>query len=141
MDEFGCQIINISLSAKEDTEELREAVAYAEARGAVLVSCVGNGGEAGSVCYPAAYEPVIAVGAAEGDRAAAFSQPGADVLAPGVDLTAATNRNGTAPASVSGTSYACALVSGLCARLRAACPDLSPGELRRALFDLAPLAL
>lgn len=137
VDVFHCQIINISLAVAEDSEALRAAVDHAENMGAVIVSVTGNDGEAGGVYYPAAYETVIAVGAADGENAAAFSQRGADILARGVGLTAATNKNGAAPAAVSGTSYSCALISGVCAKLRAAYPVLSPAELRQGLYTLA----
>ncbi len=137
VDEFGCRIVNISLAVAEDSEALREAVAYAESRGAVLVSVTGNDGASGVVYYPGAYASVIAVGSADGESAAPFSQNGADVLARGVGLTAASNRNGAAPATVSGTSYSCAIVSGFCAKLWAAYPSLSPAELRQALYALA----
>ena len=134
---FHCQIINISLAVAEDSEALRDAVAHAERMGAVIVSVTGNDGEAGGVYYPADYETVISVGAADGENAAPFSQSGADVLAPGVGLTAATNKNAAAPTVVSGTSYSCALVSGICAKLRAAYPALSPAALRQGLAALA----
>ena len=135
--ELDCRIVNISLSTAEDTPELRDAVAYAEAQGVVIVSAVGNDGEAGQTCYPAAYETVIAVGTADGGIPAHFSQPGADVLVEGVDLTAATRRNSEKPAQVSGTSYSCAQLAGLCARLMQIYPDLTPAALRARLYGLA----
>ncbi len=68
---------------------------------------------------------------------ASFSQKGADVLADGVELLTATNHNGATPASVSGTSYSCALVTGICARLIASDPELSPQGVREALYAQA----
>lgn len=137
VDLFDCQIINISLCTAEDSEELRQAAAYAEAQGTVIVAAVGNDGEEGIPYYPAAYGTVIAVGSADGREAAGFSQDGADVLTPGIGLTVATNRNRVAHDTVSGTSYSCALVSGLCARLRLEYPELSPAGVRAALYGLA----
>lgn len=83
VDLFDCRIINISLCTEEDSQELRSAAAYAEEHGAVVVAAVGNEGAEGPAYYPAAYDTVIAVGSSEGDHAAAFSQPGADLLAEG----------------------------------------------------------
>lgn len=137
VDEFDCRIINISLSTPEDSEELRAAVAYAESRGVLIVTCAGNDGEDGPVYYPAAYPTTVTVGSAQGDHPASFSQTGADLLTDGVDLTAATNKNSAAPAVVSGTSYSCAIISGFCARLLALYPTLTPAELRQALYSLA----
>ena len=137
VDEFGCRIINISLSTPEDSEELRDAVAYAESRGVLIVTCTGNDGEDGTVYYPAAYPTTISVGSAEGDHPASFSQTGADLLTDGVGLTAATNKNSIASTVVSGTSYSCAIVSGLCARLLTRYPGLTPAEVRQTLYALA----
>ncbi len=98
---------------------------------------MGNEGAEGPAFYPASYGTVIAVGSSEGDHAAAFSQPGADLLAEGANLTAPTNKNRKLPAPVSGTSYSCAIVSGICARLLLRYPELSPAELREVLYALA----
>ncbi len=137
VDEFGCSVINVSLSAAQDSEELRSAVQYAEDRGVQIVSAVGNDGPGGQTCYPAAYDTVVAVGAAEGDRQAKFTQPGADVVTGGVGLTAATNRNSSTPTKVSGTSYSCPVLSGIVAKLMRAYPGLTLPELRDALRFLA----
>ena len=72
VDRFGCRIVNISLCTTEDSQELREAVAYAEAKGVVLIAAVGNDGEDGQTYYPAAYETVIAVGSTDGDTVASI---------------------------------------------------------------------
>lgn len=137
VDRFGCQIINISLCTTENSPELQAAADYAEAKGVLLIAAVGNDGEDGRTYYPAAYETVVSVGSADGEGAAAFSQPGADLLAPGIDLVTATNKNSKSPTTVQGTSYSCALVSGLCARLLAGRPDLTPAQMRNALYALA----
>ena len=137
VDRFDCRIINISLCTAEDSAELRAAAAYAEAHGVLLIAAVGNDGEEGSPYYPAAYDTVIAVGSAQSGTAARFSQNGVDLLAEGAGLSTATNKNGAGSVTVQGTSYSCALVSGLCARLLACYPELSPAEARTALFALA----
>ncbi len=137
VDAFGCSIINISLSTSEDSEELRRACAYAEEKGVVIVSAAGNDGEGGPAYYPAAYGSVISVGSSSGGGAAGFSGNGPYVLAEGVDLTAASCRNGSAPVTVSGTSYSCAIVTGVCAGIRARYPDMTPAEVREALAQLA----
>lgn len=137
VDRFGCRVVNISLCTTEDSAELRTAVAYAEAQGVILIAAVGNDGEDGKTYYPAAYESVIAVGSADGDQVAPFSQSGADILAEGVDLLTATNHNATTPDLVSGTSYSCALISGICARLITAHPELTPENVRKTLYSHA----
>ena len=137
VDRFDCRVINISLCTTEDSAELRAAVEYAEAHCVILVAAVGNDGEDGKTYYPAAYETVIAVGSTSGDEVALFSQSGADILAEGVDLLTASNRNGALPEVVSGTSYSCALISGVCARMLATDPKRTPEDVRKDLYSEA----
>lgn len=137
VDRYGCRVVNISLCTTEDSAELRAAVDHAEANGAILIAAVGNDGEDGKTYYPAAYETVIAVGSADGGAVASFSQSGADILAEGVNLRTATNRNSATPTSVSGTSYSCALISGICARMIMEDPGLTPEAVRNTLFSRA----
>ena len=137
VDLYQCRVVNISLSTAEDSPELRAAVAWAEAQGVLITAAVGNDGAEGATAYPAAYDTVIAVGAADGAGPAAFSQPGVDLLCEGTQLAAATRRNSLAAATVSGTSYACARIAGVCARLVSTYPDLSAAQLRKGLYALA----
>ena len=74
--DHGADVINLSLSGPADSPLQSEAVAYATARGVVLVAAAGNDGSE-ELQYPAAYEQVIAVAAStERDRLAAFSTRG-----------------------------------------------------------------
>ena len=140
VDHYHCRIINISMGMTTDDPALREAVEYALAQGAVIVSAVGNQNMTAPerVYYPAAYDGVIGVGAADGEQAADFSQRHhVDVLAQGVDLLTATNRNSAKAQTRSGTSFSCAAVSALCAAIWAAEPDLSADQVRERLYASA----
>ena len=140
VDRYDCRILNISMGTTEDSAQLRAAVEYALAQGAVIVSAVGNSNRSApqSVYYPAAYDGVIGVGAADGERAADFSQRhGVDVLAQGVSLETVTHRNAAEVSLRSGTSYACAYVSGLCAALLRDDPSLRAEKVCRSLFASA----
>lgn len=136
VDRYDCRIINISMGMTQDEPALREAVEYALARGAIIVSAVGNSNQTApeSVYYPAAYDGVIGVGSADGEWTASFSQRhGVDVLAQGVNLQTVTNRNTAKAQTSSGTSYSCAIVSGLCAAIWTEEPELSADEVRERL--------
>ena len=140
VDRYNCRIVNISMGTTEDSQELRAAVEYAQCRGALVISAVGNDNRTDPerVYYPAAYDGVIGVGAADGEGAAPFSQRhGVDVLAPGTNLATASNRNSAQPELRSGTSYACAVVSGICARIWTEEPELTADEVKQRLFDMA----
>lgn len=152
IDVYGCRVINISMGVPEDAEELRRAVAYAEKKGVVVVSAVGNDHVyyPQRSYYPASYPTVIGVGAAAGKVAegvpqggrregdwlvADFSQRnGVSVLAEGLNLATVTNSNAAEARLRSGTSYACAYVAGLCTRLLAGTSSLSPAEVRGILY-------
>lgn len=138
VDRYDCRIINISMGTTEDNAELRSAVAYAVERGALIVSAVGNENltEPEAVYYPAAYDGVIGVGAADGDRAADFSQRSSvDVLAQGVGLKTVTRRNAAEYELRSGTSYACAYVSGVCADIWSKSPELTSEQVYERLLE------
>ncbi|MBR0457877.1 MAG: S8 family serine peptidase [Victivallales bacterium] len=85
----GANLINLSLGFSYSSSTLQAAIEYAQANGVVVVAAAGNSGEKthSTVCYPAAYEGVIAVGAVDamGERAS-FSSTGPElvIMAPGV---------------------------------------------------------
>lgn len=140
VDKYDCRILNISMGCTAESAELEDAVRYAQERGAAIVSAVGNENQTHPerVYYPAGYDGVIGVGAADGRQCAAFSQRcGVDVLAPGVNLPIVTNRNAAKCERKSGTSYACAYISGVCGQLLTQNPNLTAAEVRAELFAMA----
>lgn len=140
VDKYDCKIINISMGTTTDDDSLRKATQYALDKGVIVVSAVGNEQVVAPerVYYPAAYDGVIGVGAAWGSGAAEFSQQNfVDVLAPGVNLKTVTNKNAAKWEIRSGSSYACAYVSGVCAKLWNENPDLSSKEVCQKLFENA----
>ncbi len=66
--EHDVDIINLSL-AGPDNDVLEEAVAAMAARGVVLVAAAGNAGPRAPPQFPAAYRNVVAVTAADAQRA------------------------------------------------------------------------
>ena len=138
VDVHGADIINVSLGIKKDGSELRDAVAYAEERGVLVVAAVGNDGADGDPYYPAAYASVLAVGSHDknGDVSDFTQQNGtADILAPGEDVWLASRNGKTYGAK--GTSYAAAHVSAAAALLLARQPDLTAEDLRQTLLTSA----
>lgn len=143
--DMGADVVNISFGTPNDSPALREAIEYAQARGAVIVASAGNDGSRG-ITFPAAYPGVLSV-AASGEvdangtldfrLTAPFAQfgEGVDYLAPGVDLLS------TFPARLcgqgewdcvevdyargTGSSFATPIVAGAVANMLAAYPDRS----------------
>lgn len=106
----GAQVINLSLGGLNESSLLQSALDYALAKGVQIVAASGNSG-ASQPLYPARYAPVISVGAVdENGQVASFSNAGADVLAPGVNVLANSLDGGYAP--VTGTSFSAPHVSG-----------------------------
>jgi len=115
----------------------RKAVAYALAKGAVLVAPAGDDGpEHGQVNYPAAYPGVISVGAFnKGFAKAWFSSRRSYVTltAPGEGVITAGSATGYA--AMNSTSAASAEVAGMAALIRARYPGLTPPQVGQALTE------
>ncbi len=113
----GASVINISIEIAEKSAKLEEAINYAWSEGCLIVGAAGNDGSQSPV-YPAAYENCIAVAATDrNDTLALLSNHGewVDMAAPGSGIysTLPDNRYGLK----TGTSFACAHVSGTAALL------------------------
>jgi subtilisin family serine protease len=133
----GAKVINVCLASRGDCFIVRDAVAYAAGKGAVIVAAVGNDGVSG-VSYPAAYDGVIAVSGVDRlGRHLAFANEGAavDLAAPGIGVAAAGSDQTVV--SFSGTSAAAPFVSGAAAALWSRYPRLSAEEVTAVLLTSA----
>jgi len=137
----GAQIINLSLGGEEPSETLWTAVEYAIKRNVLVVASTGNTGE--GVLYPAAYPPVVAVGASdEFDQRWTYSSYGTevDLVAPGVEIYSTWYRGNYF--TKSGTSMAAPHISGVAALLLSQRPELSTEQLTDVLcasaIDVGP---
>lgn len=125
---YNIRVVSLSLGAAGPVDPgslalLENAIDTVRAAGLNVVAAAGNGG--GAPDLPAAYPPVLAVGAATtGGAPCSFSATGADVdlYAPGCPLDVALPDG--QPASASGTSEAAVLVAAALAQLRGLRPDL-----------------
>ncbi|GAA3337000.1 hypothetical protein GCM10020358_11680 [Amorphoplanes nipponensis] len=133
----GADIINLSLGGADDSQLLRDAVAYASGKGALVVAAAGNDGSS-APHYPAAIPAVLAVGASTvTDSRYSWSNYGrswVDIAAPGCNP--AQGRDG-AVAMFCGTSSATPFVSGVAALLASTAPTPTAAVLRTALTTSA----
>ena len=140
VDIYDCDIINISSGSTSDSISLRNAAAYAEEKGVLVVSSAGNANlyRLQDIYYPGAYDTVLCVGSADSDgEVSPFSQRGntIDILAPGSNLRVVSIRAKKIRAF--GTSYSTAYVTAAAAKLLERNPDLTPAELRQILCSSA----
>lgn len=108
-------IISMSLGCEQDPgPRLHQAIKYAHDHGIIIVGATGN--EAHHCDWPAVYDEVISVGAvSKNKKVASFSNYGSqvDVVAPGVDILSTYPLQSYA--TLSGTSMATPIVSGVIA--------------------------
>lgn len=141
--DHGAQIINLSLGSKEETNILRDAIQYAQAKGALLVAAAGNKEEnlsLDSIAFPAAEPGVLAVTATDlRDQLASFSLTGpqASLAAPGVNILSDYWQNRSGYASIDGTSMASPFVAGVAALVWGAHPELTAEQVKVLLEDSA----
>jgi len=113
----GASVINISVEIRGASSELEQAVNYAWSEGSLVIGAAGNDGNDSPV-YPAGYDNCIAVAATnQDDGLAVLSNHGdwVDVAAPGFGIYSTLPDDGYGLKT--GTSFACAYVSGMAALL------------------------
>ena len=133
----GARVINMSWGDWVNAFIIEDSLAYAEARGCVLVGAAGNSGSLGSF-YPAALKRVISVaGLGQGNQLYSDSNFGAtvDIAAPGEDILSTDIDGGYQ--NRSGTSMAAAHVSGVAGLVIAANPDWTNTEVQENLIATA----
>jgi len=134
----GARIINMSFGGFEPYSGLREAIEYASAKGVLLVAAAHNYSDSEYV-YPAIEQEVVAVAALDSlDRRYVDSNYGrwVDLAAPGVGIW--STYTGVNPyVSLSGTSQAAPIVSGVAALIASAHPEWRAKQLRKQLLATA----
>ncbi|MFC5469639.1 S8 family serine peptidase [Cohnella suwonensis] len=133
-------VIVLSLGLMRDALSLREAVAYAESKGVLLIAASGNDaalfGPKAAVQYPAAYPTVLSVAGAEGGLPVAASTSGTEN-----DISGAwrvrTAALGGGSLDMEGTSMAAPQAAAVAAMLLAEHPDWKPVRVRETLRGTA----
>ncbi|MEW9546961.1 S8 family serine peptidase [Nonomuraea sp. NPDC050783] len=134
-------VINVSVRAS-DHPSLRAAIQQALANDVVVVAAAGNvtnADDQDEPAYPAAYEGVLAVGAATPDGRRADSSNAATpvgVLGPGTGITAPWPGRAY-QRGLQGTSFASPYVAGTAALVRARFPRLNQEQVRRRIIATA----
>ncbi|MGB9357444.1 MAG: S8 family serine peptidase [Acidimicrobiia bacterium] len=148
----GARILNLSLGSHSPSPALRDALAAADAVGAVVIAAAGNDGSDNDVwpTYPASYDlPNILAVAATDDQddlasgsgwSSSYGANSVDLAAPGGNVLT-TFSGGWAEAS--GTSFAAPHVAGTAALIRSLRPSAEPASVRdlilRSIDDIPEL--
>ena len=133
--EDGAQIISISLSVPDFSDELKWAVTNAITKGVIIVAAAGNEGHQDDTTQLGRYSGVVGVSAINSDGTFASYSNWADGM-----VTAAFGGpyntydvNTGEPATVHGTSISTPLVAGMLALARQKWPDATANQILQLL--------
>ena len=139
----GAQVINLSWGTTGESIALRQAIERAVKRDVVVVCSAGNSGQDldETPYYPASFglKDLIAVGASDNlDQLASWSNWGrrkVTVVAPGTNIL--TTQRGGGYWTVTGTSAAAPIVSGIAGLLKTVNPAANSAAISRAISKSA----
>ena len=137
VDDYGCDVINMSLGVVDDSIALREAVAHAAENGVIMTAAAGNGGTRVKY-YPASYDEVIGVGNVDSDGIVyqtSNHNESVFITAPGAEVTSLGLLGGYN--AFTGCSFSTPLVTGAVADLLGLEPDLGLEEISAILSSTA----
>ena len=135
VDEFGCDVINLSFGAKIQSKDIHDAIKYATQNGAIVIASTGNDGST-TLYYPGAYSEVIGVGSVKKSmERSSFSHHNNSifVVAPGDEVTSLDLSAGAVKSS-SGTSFSAPAVAGVAALLKEAHPEMNTADFKQILM-------
>lgn len=157
-DKFGIDVVSMSLGGyvmqSYKNDPVVQAVEAAHDAGLTMVIAAGNNGpSAGTIGTPGNSPSAITVGALDDkgtvdrsdDEIAYFSSRGPsnidklekpDILAPGVDITAASHR-GDGYVTMSGTSMATPFAAGVASLMHQVKPGVSPDQVKSVMMENA----
>jgi hypothetical protein len=133
----GVKIINMSFGDNFESMLVRDAIAYAEASGVLMISSAGNSASYFRA-FPSDYPSVVSVGGVDkngGRYGRSNFGSMIDIASPSVELPVAGLDNGYRTST--GTSAGAALISGIAALVLSSNPDLSAEGLESALISSA----
>lgn len=143
----GIAVVNMSLGATRSHQPLADAIAALRAQGVTIVAAAGNFQQTNpnAPIYPASYPGVIAVANTQSNNTinpTSSNGSWVDVAAPGTEILSSWDARAPQLSfpgetgnyhSISGTSMAAPVVTGLVALMKSVRPDLTPDEVESLL--------
>lgn len=126
VDDYDCDVINMSLSSDEYSDTKAAACQYAYNNGVILIAAAGNDNSS-ALRYPAAFDTVIGVAAikSDGTRPIYTYNSSVFITAPGVSIYTTQNTSSSAYGYSSGTSFSSPYIASLAALARGYDDDIS----------------
>lgn len=137
VDDYGCDIVNVSAGIWEESQSLEEAVEYILSKGVLIVAAAGND-KGSAYCYPASCDGVVSVASVDSNKEHAYFSDYNDrvtIAAPGSNVTLVSNEGGLRMSS--GTSFSSPYVAGIAACILSADPELTPSQVTDILTATA----
>ncbi len=135
VDEFDCDVINISSGSLKGSPTEYAAIQYAESKGVIIVCSTGNDGSE-ALHYPGAYEETIGVGFVNmTGQVSSFSHKNESIFvtAPGFGVLSLSCRIPTIARLGAGSSYAAPFVAGLACLLKEQYPQMNRVDFEEIL--------
>ncbi len=134
VDDFDCDVINMSLGTSTNSETMRAAVNYALSKNVIVVAACGNETDS-TVNYPASYDGVISVGSVNSSKIWQSNRNEfVDIGAPGHGVIS-LSKNENKRCTCEGSSFAAPLVSALAAMCMNFNPDITYEEFDALLKE------
>ena len=137
--EDGAQIISISQSVSEHSNQLKWAITNAISKGVIIVNSAGNGASDDNITQLGRFSGVVGVSAINSDGSfASYSSWGDGVVTAAFGGPYNTfDVNTGEPVTVQGTSISAPLVAGMLALARQKWPDATPNQILQLLVRTA----
>lgn len=137
VDDYGCNILNISAGVYANVQSLKNAVDYAAEKGVIVVAAAGNN-KGSQYSYPATYDNVIGVGSVDSDYGhSSFSNYNDSVFVTAPGRQVSTLYNETKIRKRDGTSFSSPYVAGIIACMLDIDQSLSLKDIKAVISETA----
>lgn len=135
VDDYGCDVINLSSGMEENVRSMEDAVDYAASKGIIVVASAGNEGNS-TLNYPAAYDCTVGVGAVDQNGlVTSFSEKNRSVfvVAPGAKILSLSYKSNDT-LTWDGTSFSAPFVAVAAAILKQYEPSATINDFKDILI-------